>query len=163
MILQSLSFDIDFDSFHDFLVANVPDADGIVSTDSGFEVIEKTPFSQADIDAVNGYYSALTQSGETSKNTPTMQEIIAQKILNRINFGQQLMANFGAQNILAGYTTSQIQQIAGQLQTVQALMQSGSLETTKAVMLAITPSTLITQTTINNFAQQIQDYLDAGG
>lgn len=162
MILAAQPFTIDFDSFDDFLRANVPNADGLVTNDAGIEVIEKVAFEQADIDAVNGYYNALTEQGEIAKTTPTTQQVITQKILARIEWGQTLMASFGAQNILAGYTTTQVTQIAQQLAPLQALVLSGSLETAIAFMNSLTPNALITQQTITSFVAQIHDYLAAG-
>lgn len=162
MILSAQSFPIDFDSFDAFLRTNVPNADGVVTTDTGLEVIEKVAFVQADIDAVNGYYNALTEQGELEKTTPTTQQVITQKILARIDWGQKLMASFGAQNILAGYTTAQVTQIAQQLAPLQDLVQSGSLETSVAFMNSLTPNSLITQQTITSFVTQIQNYLAAG-
>lgn len=59
MILAPLSFPIDFNAFNNFLVANVPDANGVVTCDAGYNIIEIVPFTQADIDAVNAYYNNL--------------------------------------------------------------------------------------------------------
>lgn len=162
MLLEAKSFQIDFNSLDSFLRTNIPSADGVVTTDTGLEVIEKVAFVQADIDAVNSYYNALTAQGEVAKMTPTTQELIAQKILSRIDWGQKLMARFGAQNILAGYTTAQVTQIAQQLAPLQDLVQSGSLETSVAFMNSLTPNSLITQQTITYFVTQIQNYLAAG-
>lgn len=163
MDLNLLPFNINFDSFHTFLITNIPHADGIVTTETGYIVIEKIPFTSDDITAIQTYYNSLTQSGELAKSTPTETQLIASKILTRIAWGQQLMANFGAQNILAGYTTNQVAQIVQDLGDVQSLIQSGSLETANSLILNLTPTTLITQITINNFSAQIVAYLAAGG
>lgn len=162
MLFTNPSFDIDYPSFDAFLETTVPNADGLVSNDGGFEIIEKVPFTADDITAVNNYFNSLTAAGELAKNTPTMQHIVSQKILNRMAFGQQVMAGYGAHNILAGFSTSQVTQIAGQLANIQALIQSGSLETARTLISQITPSDLIPQTSIDFIVNKITVYLNAG-
>lgn len=163
MNLAQLSFPIDYDSFHAFLVTTVPNADGMVTTDTGITVIEKIAFVQTDIDNINNYYNNLTAAGELAKLTPTPQAALTQKILNRMSFGQQLMASFGAQNTLSGMSTTEVTQVASAFSDIQALLQAGSLETANTLIQSTTPNALVSQDTINAFSAQITAYLAAGG
>lgn len=104
MILAQLTFPIDYESFHDYLVANVTNADGLCSCDVGYNIIEKNPFTQADMDSVNSYYNSLTQSGEIAKMNPTTQQIVQKSILSAQTFGNNLLLQFAADNVLAGIT-----------------------------------------------------------
>lgn len=129
MILTQLSFPIDYKSLHAFLVANVPSADGVCSCDEGYNVIEKNPFTQDDIDAVSAYFSALTQSGETTKMTPTTKELIQNSIAVAQAFGNELILQYGAENVLLGISYHPAQSIAlsDYLGSLLNLLSSGSL------------------------------------
>jgi hypothetical protein len=73
MRLSWKTFKIDLSSFNDFLVANVPNADGISATTGDFAVVERESFGQGDVDLVNSYYGSLTEEGEFLKlNRPSL-------------------------------------------------------------------------------------------
>lgn len=128
MLLAQLSFPISYPSFHDFLVANVPNADGICTADTGYLVIEKNPFVQADIDAVNTYYNGLTQSGEATKMAPTTLQIVNNAITQAGAFGVNLTVQYASSNVLQGITQAgKTQLIADYLKDVAYYLHNGSL------------------------------------
>jgi len=82
------------------------------------------------------------------------------KILNAVSFGRQIMAEYGAQNVLAGFNTTQIQTIMATTGNVQSALLSGSLKVALAELATITPDgVLVTQATLDSFRHKIQDYL----
>ena len=118
--------------------------------------------------AVSLFFSdVLSSADQTTLNSimssyinvlPTLQVTTAQ-VIKDIGFGMNIIAQFGAANRIANLNTSQIIQIAEQLAPIQSLLSSGSIQTALAAILAITPNSLITQDTINNYISQIQAYL----
>lgn len=51
---------IDLAAFHEFLVANVSNSDGIVADEQEFEVVEKNPFTQEEKEAVTAYFLSIS-------------------------------------------------------------------------------------------------------
>jgi hypothetical protein len=128
MLLAQLNFPIDYDSFHQYLVANVPNADGLCSCDTGYNVIEKNPFTSTDITNVNTYYNSLTQAGEAAKMSPTTQQIIQNSILSAQTFGNNLLLEYAAQNVLAGITQAgQTIPVSDYLANLYNYLSAGSL------------------------------------
>lgn len=80
-------------------------------------------------------------------------------VLRAMSFGQNLMAEYGAKNILRGYTTAQVRQIATDLAGIQALLLSGSLYSALEDIAAFTPTALILQSDIDEFTAKLQTYL----
>jgi hypothetical protein len=83
------------------------------------------------------------------------------KMYKDIQFGLDLIAQFGAANRSANLSTTQIIQISQQLAPLQSLLLSGSITTALAAIQNMTPSTLLPQATINSYVQQMQAYLAA--
>ena len=118
--------------------------------------------------AVSLFFSdVLSSADQTTLNSimssyinvlPTLQVTTAQ-VTKDIGFGMNIIAQFGAANRIAGLNTSEVIQIAQQLASIQALLSSGSIQTALAAIQAITPNSLLTQDTINNYISQIQAYL----
>lgn len=79
MILPWKSFKIDLKSFYQFLSTNIPNSDGIIANDSHMEIVEKSTFTQSDIDMIMQYYSSLTEEVESAKinRTTTAQTKVA--------------------------------------------------------------------------------------
>ena len=67
MILEWKQYSIHLGEFNDFLKENCPNADGIIANPDNFEIIEKNPLTQYEIDLINSYYDSLSQSGEQYK------------------------------------------------------------------------------------------------
>jgi len=86
---------------------------------------------------------------------------ISKRILAAMDVGKQMIADYGALNVLAGYDSTQIATIATALAPLQALLLSGSLKTALAWLEAFTPTDLITQDTINVFADRIRNFLNS--
>lgn len=93
--------------------------------------------------------------------TTDLEVIIKNKILAAMDFGRNLMAQYGAQNVLAGYNVTQIQTIMEATEKVQAALNTGSLYVALNEIENIEPDgVLITQATLDNFRHKIQDYLE---
>jgi hypothetical protein len=95
-------------------------------------------------------------------NSLTPLQIAINQINKDIAFGMSIISQFGAANRVANLTTAQIVQVAEQLAPIQALLSSGSIETALSLIQALTPSSLITQETINTYSQELQNYLTNG-
>ena len=111
--------------------------------------------SSADQSTLNSIMSSYVNS------LPQAQVAVAQ-VMKDMGFGMSIIAQFGAANRIANLSPAEVAQVAEQLATVQALLISGSIDTALTVIQSLTPSTLITQDTINYYAQQLQNYLNSG-
>ena len=110
--------------------------------------------SSADQSTLNSIMSSYVNS------LPQAQVAVAQ-VMKDMGFGMSIIAQFGAANRIANLSPAEVAQVAEQLATVQALLISGSIDTALTVIQSLTPSTLITQDTINYYAQQLQNYLNS--
>jgi hypothetical protein len=90
---------------------------------------------------------------------PPLQVATAQ-VAKDIAFGMSIIAQFGAANRLANLSTANVIQVATQLAPIQALLMSGSLQTALVAIQGLTPNALITQEVINNYVQQLQNYIN---
>jgi hypothetical protein len=93
---------------------------------------------------------------------PPLQVTVAQ-VNKDIAFGMSVIAQFGAANRIADLSTANVAQIAQQLAPIQALLSSGSIQTALSVIQSLTPSTLLSQNTINYYIQELQNYLSNQG
>lgn len=169
MILTALSFPINIQNFHDFLVANVPHADGLVTTDYGYEVIEKTPFNGTDISTVQTHYDSLTSQGEAAKSQPTALQSVSALITGAGNFGMSLTVMYASSNVLQGITQAgKTQEVADYLKNVAYYLHNGSLYAAIAEMnnmindtsdnkAALSP--YVTNTILYQYLNKIQTYL----
>jgi hypothetical protein len=93
-------------------------------------------------------------------NPVDMTVYVAEKIINAMQFGRKIMAEYGASNVLAGLTVDQVKSVMQTLSGVQAAILTGSLYVALDEIAAITPDgTLITQAKLDKFKHKIQDYL----
>lgn len=87
------------------------------------------------------------------------KDMLVSKIIKCMTFGKQIVAEFGADNLMAGKTSSQVLAIAAKLSNVQLLLLSGSLGSTLSVLSSITPDANIEQATIDTFKNKIITFL----
>jgi len=77
-----------------------------------------------------------------------------------MSFGQQIMAEYGAKNVLRGLSVAQVQSIMALTSDIQSALLSGSLYVALDEISQIIPDgILITQTDMDDFRHKIQDYL----
>jgi len=95
-----------------------------------------------------------------SNALPPLQVATAQ-VTKDIAFGTSIIAQFSAANRLANLSTANVVQLAEQLAPIQALLSSGSIQTALYVIQGLTPNALLTQDVINNYAQQLQTYINS--
>ena len=90
----------------------------------------------------------------------SLQDIIANRILAARSFGVRLIAQYGAQNIIAGYSVAEIQAIMIRTNAVQAALNTGSLYVAITELNAVeTDDKYITPDKIKYFRNIIEDYL----
>lgn len=160
MLLEWKDFQIDLNSFNNMLKANVPHADGIVTNDTGFEIVESAPFTEDAVNTVQAYYDSLTYSGELIKMMPTEQEILKNKIMSAMDFGRNLIANCGATNIIDGMNMEQIQVIVDKTTKVHTALATGALYAALLELdLVETDEIIVTPVKIIAFKNKIEDYL----
>lgn len=95
----------------------------------------------------------------TADATGTPLRLAKNAVLNAMLFGKDLMAEYGGKNILRGYTTAQVKELALSLNGIQALLVSGSLYSALEEIENFTPTALVTQQDVDEFSQKIRDYL----
>lgn len=83
------------------------------------------------------------------------------KIQAAMDFGRDLMAEYGAKNVVAGKTTVQIELILNTTANVKAALDTGSLYVALEKLADIEPDGItITASEISDFRNKIQDYLE---
>lgn len=90
---------------------------------------------------------------------PSALDIAKQSIQDAMAFGQDLIAQFGALNVINGLSSVQVAQVAAKLASVQALLLSGSLKTARLAIQGIVVDDYITQAVKDDFAGRITAYL----
>ena len=91
---------------------------------------------------------------------PSPAVLVKARILEAMEFGKQLMAEFGASNVLAGKTTAQIAAISDKLAVVQARILSGSLYAALSAIDALEPDANVSVESIAEFKAKIEAFLD---
>lgn len=108
----------------------------------------------------NAQQAALNQVVGAHAAISTLQESVAAKIMAARDFGVRLIAQYGAQNVLSGYTVEQIQEIMIRTAKVQSALNTGSLYVAISELNSIElDDSIITAPKIKVFRNQIEDYL----
>src|SRR5690606_10791166 len=96
----------------------------------------------------------------TASMTVSPAELIKQKIIAAMAFGRELIAEYGATNVLAGYSIEEIQEIMDKTARVQVALNTGSLYVALAELDAVEiDGSIITEEKMEIFRHKIQDYL----
>lgn len=96
----------------------------------------------------------------TTSMTVSPAELIKQKIIAAMAFGRELIAEYGATNVLAGYSIEEIQEIMDKTARVQVALNTGSLYVALAELDAVEiDGSIITEEKMEIFRHKIQDYL----
>jgi hypothetical protein len=90
---------------------------------------------------------------------PSPAVLVKARILEAMEFGKQLMAEFGASNVLAGKSTAQIAAISDKLAVVQARILSGSLYAALSAINALEPDANVSAESIAEFKAKIEEFL----
>lgn len=120
---------------------------------------EWTLMTLEEFEAHKAAHQAEYNTWKIAHSAPDMVTIVKNKILKAMDFGKNLMAEYGAKNILAGKSIADIKEITSRLATLQTLLTSGSLYCALDEMNNITADELISQETINEFKTKLQNYL----
>lgn len=89
-----------------------------------------------------------------------LQLIIKNKILESMDFGRNLMAEYGASNVIAELSLEQVQYIIDKTLKLQAALNTGALYVALTELdLLETDDVVITTAKITEFRHKIQDYL----
>jgi hypothetical protein len=91
---------------------------------------------------------------------PSLQNKVTNRILQAMEFGKQIMAEYAAENVLAGLTIPQIQDILLRTAKIQSDLMTGSLYTALVeIDLVQTDDMVVTPTKVKEFRNKIQVYL----
>lgn len=104
--------------------------------------------------------SALNSVVSSHVSTTNMEDIVAGKISAARAFGNKLIAQYGAQNVLAGYDIATIQMIMEKTAKVLVALNTGSLYVAITELNAIeTDESIVTAAKVKAFRNLIEDYL----
>jgi hypothetical protein len=168
MPFQWLTFQIYMPSLVAFLQSLMTTSyDGIVCDNTGFAV---PGITDSQVIQVNTYLSGLTESGEQAKiQAQTQATTISDLLINAQTFGQGLINQYAAQNIVAGITQAgQTLAVQSYLNLLADMLYTGSLYGAIQVieqLIADTSSTktslspFVTNTILYTYLNQIQTYL----
>lgn len=88
-----------------------------------------------------------------------LNDMVNSRIRAAMEFGKQLMVEYGTKNVLAGYTTAQILAIADKLSKLQSLLLSGSVYAALEEINALVPDANVTQESIDEFKAKVKNFL----
>jgi len=125
-------------------------------SEDGWQVMDQEVLDTLKADNQSAY-----NTWYTTYKTPSTQLYIKNKILDAMSFGQGVIAEYGAQNILAGLTLTQIQTVMERTAKVQVALNTGSLYVvlTELALVEI-DGTIVTESRVTEFRNKIQDYLE---
>lgn len=105
--------------------------------------------------------SVLAPEDATEPNmTPEeIQKILMARMSACRAFGERLIIQFGAENLQLKLNSAQVATMAAKLVNVQLLLMTGSLSTAYALIKTVKPDAIITQARLDQYAQQILDFL----
>jgi hypothetical protein len=113
--------------------------------------------------AMTDYEKAALQAffnGGTPSPQADMVGYVKTRVLSAMDFGKNLMAEYGASNIVSGLTLAQVKQVMLVTADVQAALLSGSLYVALDEVANIVPDgVVVTESKITDFRHKIQDYL----
>ena len=115
--------------------------------------------SESDYNAYLSVHQSDFNAWLASCNAPNMQAIIGQKIKNAMDFGTQLMVEYGTKNVMRGYNVEQTRTVANELSELQSLLLSGSLYCARQVLIDVVPDNLVTQEDKDEFLAKLNAYL----
>lgn len=138
---------------NEIAAAGIPMISMDLPSSSEFIVNTANALTNTQITALNAVVASHTL-------TTNVQDIVASKISAARDFGLKLITQYGAQNVLSGYSVEQIQDIMSRTARAQVALNTGSLYVAIAELNAIeTDDTIITAAKIKVFRNQIEDYL----
>ena len=102
----------------------------------------------------------LDVESKINNHSPVDMEAYVQgKILAAMDFGKDIMSQYGARNVLSGKTVAEVRTISDKLNNLQTLLLSGSLHVALDEIANTVPDALVTQADLDEFTLKIQDYL----
>jgi hypothetical protein len=112
------------------------------------------------VPALNDYVERVRLNAEPNPlNNPIA--LASAKVAKAIQFGQGLILQAAAENIVLGLTSTQIIDMVQKCSGVMSLLESGALGTALVALEVLVPDSVVTQPRINNFITQIQQYIRA--
>lgn len=100
-----------------------------------------------------------TPAPQPKPTPPDPAVLVKTRILEAMEFGKQLIAEFGASNVLAGKSTAQIAAISDKLAVVQSRILSGSLYAALSAIDELEPDTNVSAEAIAEFKAKVQTFL----
>lgn len=108
---------------------------------------------------ISNYQSAYDTWSHTYYATPLI-DIVKNKIKAAQTFSIDMMAEYGAENVLSGKTVDQVIQISLDLVEIQPLLMSGSLYASLKKMSSFTPTSLVSAAIVLKYGNKIRTYLN---
>ena len=128
MILEWKQFSVNLDRMHQLIKTNLVNYDGMVASSTNLIITFFNEPSQADLDFINDYWNSLTEVGESTPTSFEQLELVKTAVFNAIVFGQKLIVQFSAENVMLGITQAgKTKDVSVYLSELQILLNSGSL------------------------------------
>lgn len=162
--LEWKAFTVKVDKVHTYFKTNLSvNYDGLVCDEANMHVIFFDVISQADQDTVNTYWTNLT----VNSFDPTTAELINTSINEARIFGNEIIVKASVENVAMGITQAgKTRAVADLFSKLQYYLTTGSLHAAVAEINDIIAAGLdpnlepfVTETRLNNYKQQIEDYL----
>ena len=106
-----------------------------------------------------GNKNTLDLTVDSHTNDPDPETYVISKIAKAKEFGDDLIKEFGARNVLQGLTTEQISLVMMKLSGLVTALNTGSLNVAVAAIDAIEPDALLTTELIASYRAKIVSFL----
>lgn len=88
-----------------------------------------------------------------------VEKMMTNGVKAAMEFGKQLMAEYGAKNLFSGKTSEEVKLISQRMASIQSLLLSGALPTALEEIDNLEPDSLISQAVIDEFKAKITKFL----
>jgi len=119
--------------------------------ESALTVVYSRDLNESELTQINSIVSSHTAIDYNA--------IVYNSISNAMDFGRQIMIEFGTENVLLGATTEQIKNVVVKLTKIQTLLVGGALHTALEELDVVEPDVFLTQQRLDSFKNKIRAYL----
>lgn len=138
-----------------YQVVELGDSEDLPDDGKSWQLMTKVEYDQYTNDHLETY-----NTWATAFYAVPLIERVKKRILSAKSFAEDLMAEYGAENVLLGRTTDQVIQISLDLVEVQPLLVSGSLYASLKKMSIFTPTALVSSATVVKYGNKIRVYVN---
>lgn len=146
--------------FDEWLESMYPSYLGMSTSGNDIELEFEGNLAAEHVASINDYWNSMTESGEAAKIAAAQALASARTaIVKGMEFGRELIADVGAENLLLNLTISQTMAMAQKYAGVISLLMTGSIKSALTVIEMMPPDEVVTAERIRKYSNKIRTYL----